>query len=463
MAQANLVRRFSSRDRGKQVNTPGRVAHMTVSNPLTTDMTASTISVHPAFLAEPLTLLANSINQAFADLEARCSRDIAKANADVSEHQKRFDTVLNEVKILRKERDAAIKKADNAEEEIEQSNMNLQKAESTILVQAEAIQQLKREAAHWKDHARNWQEHFLKVEQDRCAMSTRIDELVTETRQVNSKVAGKQPERALSTTPAPNQPSSALSSATTKRASLSNKPRSANRCESPIEATGNTRKSQSKVRTRHDADDREAGPSSTKIIKTSDSSSIEVPELTESSASSSSTSSSATEGPRQSILLRRVHATIETKIKDEGDSDNEESILRAEREAGMAQKRASRITQPHSPTKRKSSRKSIQEEREDDEESSDSPSPLQRRQPSKRPRLALSDDDYNEDESDDDLLLHSQHDDSDIFDCAPIPTTYKKPAALPRRSRPQTGTNTTTQRRKSIADPQSRKPAVRSR
>lgn len=54
----------------------------------------------------------------------------------------------------------------------------------TLNQNAEVIAQLRREVNQWKDQSKNWQEHFLRVEQERCALSSRIDELVSERLQV---------------------------------------------------------------------------------------------------------------------------------------------------------------------------------------------------------------------------------------------------------------------------------------
>jgi len=51
--------------------------------------------------------------------------------------------------------------------------------------QAESISQLRREANQWRDQARNWQEHFLRVEQEKCGLTTRMEELVSEGLQVH--------------------------------------------------------------------------------------------------------------------------------------------------------------------------------------------------------------------------------------------------------------------------------------
>lgn len=50
----------------------------------------------------------------------------------------------------------------------------------TIASQVDTIAQLRRELAQWKHQSRNWQDHFLRVEQERCAQSSKIDELVEE-------------------------------------------------------------------------------------------------------------------------------------------------------------------------------------------------------------------------------------------------------------------------------------------
>ena len=52
-----------------------------------------------------------------------------------------------------------------------------QQAEN-LVNQLDTITQLRRELNQWKDQARNWQEHFLRVEEERCAQSSRIDEFI---------------------------------------------------------------------------------------------------------------------------------------------------------------------------------------------------------------------------------------------------------------------------------------------
>lgn len=39
---------------------------------------------------------------------------------------------------------------------------------------------LQRETNQWRDRAKNWQEHFLRVEEERCSLASRVDELEAE-------------------------------------------------------------------------------------------------------------------------------------------------------------------------------------------------------------------------------------------------------------------------------------------
>ena len=49
-----------------------------------------------------------------------------------------------------------------------------------LVNQLETITQLRRELNQWKDQAKNWQDHFLRVEEERCAHFSRIDEFIIE-------------------------------------------------------------------------------------------------------------------------------------------------------------------------------------------------------------------------------------------------------------------------------------------
>jgi hypothetical protein len=53
-----------------------------------------------------------------------------------------------------------------------------------VQYQENIIAQLRRECTQWKDQSRNWQEHFLRVEQERCRLTLRLEELVAENQSV---------------------------------------------------------------------------------------------------------------------------------------------------------------------------------------------------------------------------------------------------------------------------------------
>lgn len=59
--------------------------------------------------------------------------------------------------------------------------------EQTIDHQQDAITQFKREVKQWKDQSESWQTHFLRVENERCAMSSRLEEVIAG-RQVRSSL-----------------------------------------------------------------------------------------------------------------------------------------------------------------------------------------------------------------------------------------------------------------------------------
>jgi cellobiose-specific phosphotransferase system component IIA len=65
-----------------------------------------------------------------------------------------------------------------AKEEAREAQAEMRKAREETREAHQTIAELQRELSQWKDQARNWQQHFLRVEQDRCAQSSRIDELL---------------------------------------------------------------------------------------------------------------------------------------------------------------------------------------------------------------------------------------------------------------------------------------------
>ncbi|PPQ87556.1 hypothetical protein CVT25_006199 [Psilocybe cyanescens] len=131
-------------------------------------------SVNPsAMVAESLSTHSKAVYQAFAEVEAQSRIEVARMVVDVREAKTDRDKATRELHAVQLE-------AQNWKQEIVTTK-------AVIAHQAETIAQLRREVTQWKDQSRNWQEHFLRVEQERCAQSSRIDELVVEMQYPNQR------------------------------------------------------------------------------------------------------------------------------------------------------------------------------------------------------------------------------------------------------------------------------------
>ncbi|KAG7440814.1 uncharacterized protein BT62DRAFT_937603 [Guyanagaster necrorhizus] len=119
-----------------------------------------------AVIADSISALSKSINQVFSEAEKSATDKLERAQ--------------NIAQDAKDERDDALKALHTAGLEIQEWKQKVKQAEMTITHQTETIGQLRREAAQWKDQSRNWQEHFLRVEQERCTLSSRLDEIVAE-------------------------------------------------------------------------------------------------------------------------------------------------------------------------------------------------------------------------------------------------------------------------------------------
>ncbi|KAK7056917.1 hypothetical protein VNI00_002635 [Paramarasmius palmivorus] len=127
----------------------------------------------PAQIADSIGAI---IHRALTDMEQRCKADVARADADALQAR-------NERDQARLDRDNAVKllheaqlKTQEWKQEVSVLKAELRQYETTVAHQTDAISLLKRELAQWKDQARNWQEHFLRVEEERCVLSSKVEE-----------------------------------------------------------------------------------------------------------------------------------------------------------------------------------------------------------------------------------------------------------------------------------------------
>ncbi|KAF5382592.1 hypothetical protein D9615_002920 [Tricholomella constricta] len=131
-------------------------------------------STNPSgLLAESLAALSKSAYQAFAEVENQARQDVAQATTDAREARLERDRALEVLHSAQLE-------GQGWQKEVANVKAALKQAEISISHHKETIAQLRREATQWKDQSRNWQEHFLRVEQERCSLTTRIEELVAE-------------------------------------------------------------------------------------------------------------------------------------------------------------------------------------------------------------------------------------------------------------------------------------------
>ncbi|KAG6891673.1 hypothetical protein C0992_012722 [Termitomyces sp. T32_za158] len=126
-----------------------------------------------AVLAESLAALSTSAHQALAEVEARARQDVAKASSDAREARTERDKALEALHSVELE-------VQTLQKEVASLKATLTQTELSASHHKETIVQLRREATQWRDQSHNWQEHFLRVEQERCSLTTRNEELVSE-------------------------------------------------------------------------------------------------------------------------------------------------------------------------------------------------------------------------------------------------------------------------------------------
>ncbi|KAJ8080456.1 hypothetical protein PM082_017289 [Marasmius tenuissimus] len=131
---------------------------------------------HTAHIADSISSLNKTVLSAFSDMEAKYQESLAKLGSETTQAR-------NETRDARAERDNAVKRLHEAhleslewKHEIASLKASLKQSENTISQQADNVVQLRKDLSSWKDQARNWQEHFLRVEEARCALSTKLEE-----------------------------------------------------------------------------------------------------------------------------------------------------------------------------------------------------------------------------------------------------------------------------------------------
>ncbi|KAH9936621.1 uncharacterized protein B0H18DRAFT_327754 [Fomitopsis serialis] len=175
-----------------------------------------------SIISDALNSLSKAANLALATVEEQARTDVTRANAEVSEARRERDDALKTLRDLRLQE----KSWERREESWKAS---VDKAELTVKHQAETISHLRAESAQWKaqltrleetsrQEVNDWKERCLHAEQERCQLSSRIDELVAEQLAYNTQANAALGALA-SRSPYPDL--FELSSSSTKRASTS--------------------------------------------------------------------------------------------------------------------------------------------------------------------------------------------------------------------------------------------------
>ncbi|KAF9533246.1 hypothetical protein CPB83DRAFT_890353 [Crepidotus variabilis] len=138
-------------------------------------------SMNPsAMLAESLAEFSKSAYQAFTEIENKARQEVTRAAQETHDAKAERDTAMKDLHAAQLESQSWKQEAAASKATLTQAELTITHQAESLAAQVEQIAQLRREVTQWKDQSRNWQEHFLRVEQERCAQSSRIDELVVE-------------------------------------------------------------------------------------------------------------------------------------------------------------------------------------------------------------------------------------------------------------------------------------------
>ncbi|KAF9499005.1 hypothetical protein BDN71DRAFT_1442476 [Pleurotus eryngii] len=224
----------------------------------------------------------------FAEAVSAFTKSVNLTFAEVQKHARA--EALRPIQLVKDERDEQVRIASTSQAELVSCKGLLQQAELTIARQAETIAQLRREVAQWKDQAQNWQEHFLRVEEQRCALSTRLDEWLVGQQSMIASMSQRPPLEDPS-----SSRSQDIDALPTPRSIKTKTPNPQRREPSsphyPAEASAST---------------------STRALKASKTPHKPIPQPSAAGPSSPS-----------ATVIRRVHAVINIPIKDEPASDEE--------------------------------------------------------------------------------------------------------------------------------------------
>ncbi|EPS97071.1 hypothetical protein FOMPIDRAFT_1052763 [Fomitopsis schrenkii] len=387
-----------------------------------------------SIISDALTSLSKATNLALSTVEEQARTDVVRACAEAAEARRERDDAL---KILR---DLKVEEKEWERRE-EAWKASVDKAELKIKHQAETISHLRAESAQWKaqltrleeasrEEITDWKERCLRADEERCRLSSRIDELVAEQLAYNTQANAAMGALA-SRSPYPDL--FEHSSSSTKRASTSSvHPPLSKRQASLVQAPDNNpppspvkskpKQTPSKqlshtqdappARTpKHKPPVSEHPTSSTKTQRTPNTprttSSTRAAPRAQPQTQARPQPQPEPSGPVQQRVIRRVKAVISVPVKEEEesdadpfeDSDASGSAYEPEEEQPMRKRTSGRAS--IGGRRRSQASRVVDEEDEEDDEEEDAP----KYRHTRRPRY------ISEDEDDTDELAMRPNDD----------------------------------------------------
>ncbi|KAF6757372.1 hypothetical protein DFP72DRAFT_1044263 [Ephemerocybe angulata] len=287
-----------------------------------------------AILSDALSVLSKTTHQIIADVEARARTEVARAVAEANEARHQRDKALKDLHAAQIEAEAARREGVASKAAVRrhaQAELTITHQLDTISQQLETIEQLRREVNQWKDQSKNWQDHFLRVEQDRCALSSRIEELVSEqllwSRASGATTTTPRSRLADSTPLNKRESATAIPSPTHPPQTSTRKPTGTSASKPPARkaTASNKAKASSSSTSAHPRTLQLQQQGGVAAAPSSSGASSSSPNSPHTPSQKQGKSKAAAPTIRQSTVIRRVHAVV--RVKREEDSDEEPGRL----------------------------------------------------------------------------------------------------------------------------------------
>ncbi|PPQ72307.1 hypothetical protein CVT24_004584 [Panaeolus cyanescens] len=403
-----------------------------------------------SMLADSLAEFSRAAHKAFAELESQSRLEVTRALAETRSALSARDKALDDLHKGMLEVQSWKQESAASKSALIQAELTISHQTETIASHADTITQLKRELAQWKDQARNWQEHFLRVEQERCAISSKLEEVMSERLQY----ALPSPHSSNTFTPAKRRYTQVTKStpSTTSKLPLG----------TPLTHQFSSSKSSNRIHHEGDLSSpqdhshkpaREAIPpnyaevqyvdseqparepprhaASEKSKKNHASQSHRVAQQSQPTASSSN----GAHPSRSSTVIRRVQAVINVKREESEDEQaefsaqsrssqlKEESTTRASASAVTPAPRHDEQQQPKLRRRREDASPSPHYEEEDE-------APAKRGRLRQRSQINYEESDYEEDEDEDELMMGAEDNHEEVYGMRQV---EKQPLSQKRR------------------------------